>query len=109
MPRWRRGRTALDAFGRLGADPWVRQTGAALRAAGQHAPLGRPAGAADLTPKEREVAALAAAGLSNKEIGRQLFLSHRTVSDHLHKVFPKLGITSQAALGDALEALGSED
>jgi len=47
---------------------------------------------------------LAAAGLSNKEIGQQLFLSHRTVGAHLYRVFPKLGITSRAALRDALAA-----
>jgi DNA-binding NarL/FixJ family response regulator len=45
---------------------------------------------------------LAATGLSNKQIGSRLFLSHRTVSAHLYRVFPKLGITSRAALRDAL-------
>ena len=45
---------------------------------------------------------LAAAGLTNKRIGEQLFLSHRTVSTHLYRIFPKLGITSRAALRDAL-------
>jgi DNA-binding CsgD family transcriptional regulator len=45
---------------------------------------------------------LAAAGMTNKEIGERLFLSHRTVGAHLYRVFPKLGITSRAALRDAL-------
>lgn len=45
---------------------------------------------------------LAAAGLTNKEIGERLFLSHRTVGTHLYRVFPKLGVTSRAALRDAL-------
>jgi ATP/maltotriose-dependent transcriptional regulator MalT len=51
---------------------------------------------------------LAATGLSNKEIGQRLFLSHRTVGGHLHRLFPKLGITSRAALRDALAALPPE-
>jgi len=37
-------------------------------------------------------------GLSNWEIGQQLYLSHRTVSNHLYRIFPKLGITSRAGL-----------
>jgi DNA-binding NarL/FixJ family response regulator len=40
-----------------------------------------------------------------KQIGEQLMLSPRTVGDHLHKIFPKLGITTRAALRDALEEL----
>ena len=47
-----------------------------------------------LTPQERQIAMLAAAGLTNKEIGQQLFLSHRTVGAHLYQIFPKLGITT---------------
>ena len=50
----------------------------------------------------------AAAGLANKEIGQRLFLSHRTVGAHLYQIFPKLGITSRAALRDALAALPEE-
>lgn len=56
-----------------------------------------------LTAQQLEVARLAASGLSNKEIGERLFLSSRTVSAHLYRIFPKLGITSRAALRDALE------
>jgi DNA-binding NarL/FixJ family response regulator len=46
------------------------------------------------------VAELAAAGLSNREIGARLFLSPRTVGYHLYKLFPKLGIASRAQLRD---------
>jgi DNA-binding CsgD family transcriptional regulator len=42
------------------------------------------------------------AGRTNKEIAARLFLSPRTVSTHLHQVFPQLGITSRAVLRDAL-------
>jgi DNA-binding CsgD family transcriptional regulator len=60
------------------------------------------AGTARLTPQELEIATLAASGLSNKQIAERLYLSHRTVSFHLHRAFPKLGIASRAALRAAL-------
>ena len=62
-----------------------------------------PFGPASLTPQQLEIAELAAEGLTNKEIGERLFLSHRTVGTHLYQLFPKLGITSRAALRDALK------
>ena len=55
-----------------------------------------------LTPQELQIASLAAEGLSNREIGTRLYLSHRTVGSHLYRVFPKLGITSRAQLHTAL-------
>ena len=58
-----------------------------------------------LTVQERAVAELAAAGLTNKEIGKCLCLSARTVSGHLYRTFPKLGILRRSALRDALLAL----
>lgn len=56
-----------------------------------------------LSPQEIEIARLAAQGLTNKQIAAQLFLSARTVSSHLYKIFPKLGIVSRSSLRDALE------
>ena len=58
-----------------------------------------------LTPRQREIAHLAATGLSNKQIGALLLLSPRTVSTHLYQLFPKLGVSSRAALRDALKRL----
>jgi DNA-binding NarL/FixJ family response regulator len=58
-----------------------------------------------LTAQETLVAELAARGLSNKQIGTRLSLSHRTVSAHLYHIFPKLGISRRAALRDALNRL----
>jgi len=57
-----------------------------------------------LTPQELQIARLAASGLSNREIGQQLLISHRTVGYHLHRIFPKLEITSRSQLRPA--ALG---
>jgi DNA-binding CsgD family transcriptional regulator len=67
------------------------------------------AGPADpsLTPLELEIAKLAAAGLTNKQIGERLYLSDRTVAARLHHVFPRLGVTSRAELRDALGRLES--
>ncbi|MGW4599481.1 helix-turn-helix domain-containing protein [Streptomyces sp. NPDC004457] len=68
-----------------------------------------PAQLAELTWRERRIADLAAGGLTNKEIGRRrVHLSPRTVSSHLYRVFPKLGITSRAALRDVLAKLEEE-
>ena len=92
---------ALETFERLGALPWSRRAEAEIRATGQRRQRGFPA-SESLTPQEREIALLAASGLSNREIAARVFLSHRTVGAHLYRVFPKLGISSRAALRDAL-------
>ena len=49
---------------------------------------------------------LVAAGLTNKQIAERLLLSPRTVAAHLRQVFPKLAITSRAAMRDALADRG---
>jgi DNA-binding CsgD family transcriptional regulator len=82
----------------------MRRAAVELRATGPTRTRVHAAGPTSLTPQEREVAELAAAGKTNKEIGKQLYLSHRTVSAHLYRIFPKLSVTSRAALRDALTA-----
>lgn len=71
-----------------------------LRASGASAVRHGNDTAALLTAQELQVAQLAASGLSNKEIGARLFVSPRTVSYHLYKIFPKLGIATRAQLRD---------
>ena len=98
-------RAAIDAFEQLGAEPWTARAANELRATGVHRE--RP-GAPDntgLTAQQRQIAELAAAGLTNKQIAERLFLSPRTVGYHLYQIFPKLGVTSRAALRDALDGL----
>jgi DNA-binding CsgD family transcriptional regulator len=84
-------------FRDIGANAWRRRTERELLAASS---LDRSSGA--LTPQEATVAELAASGLSNKAIGEALFLSPRTVSTHLARIFRKIGISSRAGLRDAL-------
>jgi DNA-binding CsgD family transcriptional regulator len=100
---------AHDVFVSLDARPWAIRAGKELRATGiARANQSKP-GTQSLTPQELEMAELAAAGLSNKEIGERLMLSHRTVSSHLYRIFPKLGVTSRAALRDALALQASDN
>jgi DNA-binding CsgD family transcriptional regulator/tetratricopeptide (TPR) repeat protein len=99
---------AREIFERLRARPWVDRASAELRATGQTKPHAGDNVLDRLTPQEIEIATLAASGLTNKQIGERLFLSHRTVGGHLHRAFPKLGVATRAALRDALESLTSE-
>ncbi|WP_460966234.1 helix-turn-helix transcriptional regulator [Pedococcus soli] len=95
-------REARGTFATLGADVWAARADAELRATGEQGwrPLSRPR--EHLSVQERRIAELAAQGLSNRDIGERLFLSHRTVSSHLYRIFPKLGITSRGQLTRAL-------
>ena len=96
---------AAHLFQRLGAAPWAERAAQEMRACGGHRPGPPQSASATLTPQQWEIASLAAAGLTNKQIAEKLFLSPRTVSTHLYQLFPKLGVTSRAALRDALENL----
>ncbi|TWH21406.1 regulatory LuxR family protein [Prauserella rugosa] len=92
-------RAALSLFERHGATPWAERARTELRAAGERRDSATTAPGADtLTPQERRIAALAADGLSNRDIGARLYLSPRTVGYHLYKAYPKLGVTSRGEL-----------
>lgn len=99
---------ALETFERLAARPWIRRASNELRATGQSRPRGNSSQHDRLTPQELEIARLAATGLTNKEIAARVLLSHRTVGARLYRIFPKLGISSRAALRDALESRRDE-
>ena len=73
-----------------------------MRASGERSRRRVPAARDQLTAQELQIAQLAAEGLSNREIGQRLYLSHRTISTHLYRVFPKLGITSRGELSTVL-------
>jgi DNA-binding CsgD family transcriptional regulator len=98
---------ALEQFERLGARPWATRASNELRATGQVRSACGHRKTAALTPQEQAIAALAASGPSNKQIAERFYLSHRTVENHLHRLFPKLGVTSRAGLRDALTPDGS--
>ena len=95
-------RAARDTFDALGCATWSEHARRELRASGERSRRRVPEARDQLTAQELQIAQLAADGLSNREIGQRLFLSHRTISTHLYRAFPKLGITSRAELSRAL-------
>ncbi|MEU6754112.1 helix-turn-helix transcriptional regulator, partial [Spirillospora sp. NPDC046719] len=109
---------ALRVFDAAGAGPWAERATTELRAAGiatvrppatpgatKTTPAHRraPGPAAVLTAQELQIARLAAAGLTNREIADRIYLSPRTIATHLYKAFPKLGISNRTQLRAALE------
>jgi DNA-binding CsgD family transcriptional regulator len=102
-------RIAREMFDALGAVAFTDRAAQELAATGETVRKrpgdgGRGSG---LTVREAQIARLAADGLSNREIGEQLFISHRTVGYHLGRVFSKLGVANRAQLHGALGKAGS--
>ncbi|MFE3187504.1 AAA family ATPase [Nocardia sp. NPDC059240] len=96
-------RIAAETFDRLGAHLWADRARAELRATGDTTGRRPTTSVLDLlTPQELQVVRLAAQGLSNRDIGGQLFLSPRTVGYHLYKAYPKLGVATRAELAALL-------
>ena len=93
---------ALTMFDRLGAPAWADRAQNELRATGVHRNARQSGDSLPLTAQQLQIAQLAASGLTNKQIGERLYLSPRTVGGHLYQIFPKLGVTTRAALRDAL-------
>lgn len=94
-------RTAYKLFSAAGAGAFAERAGRELTATGEVLDEHRADGSSgrdSLTAQEAHIAELAGAGLTNAEIGAQMFLSQHTVEWHLRKVFAKLGITSRKQL-----------
>lgn len=87
--------TLADArrrFAGMGAEPWVMQADAEL----ERVAPGRER--AELTPTEARIATMVAAGLRNREIAAQLYVSVATVEAHLTRMYRKLGVRSRTEL-----------
>jgi DNA-binding CsgD family transcriptional regulator len=95
-------RLALDLAHRCGARPLAELAGAELRIAGARPRRAQLTGFDALTTNERRVAAMAAEGLSNREIAESLFVSHKTIEKHLTAAYQKLGIGTRGELAGAL-------
>ena len=94
---------AQAVFDALGAGAWSARAVQELAATGRRSRRHEPDAWAKLSAQELQVAQLAAQGLTNREIGERLYLSHRTVSSHLYRAFPKLGVRSRSQLHLALD------
>jgi len=99
-------RAARDIFDTLGCAACGDQARRELRASGESSRHRDLSLRDELTAQELQIAQLAAEGLSNREIGQKLFVSPRTVSTHLYriypKIYPKLGISARSQLAVAL-------
>jgi DNA-binding CsgD family transcriptional regulator len=95
-------RTAEDMLSTMGVEAFADRARRELLATGETVRKRRVETRGDLTAQEAQIARLAHDGLTNPEIGAQLFISPRTVQYHLRKVFLKLGISSRAELDRVL-------
>jgi DNA-binding CsgD family transcriptional regulator len=96
-------RAAREVFDALGCLPWGERARQELRASGEQSRERVPAARDQLSSQELQIAQMAATGMTNREIGQQLYLSPRTVGSHLYRLFPKLGVTSRNQLAGALD------
>ena len=101
-------RIAHDMFDTIGMEAFASRAGRELRATGETVHRRTVRAPGTLTAHEASIARLARDGLTNPEIGAQLFLSARTVEWHLRKIFTKLGIGSRRELRAALARLGPD-
>ena len=101
-------RSAHRMFTEMGMEAFAERGRRELVATGETVRKRRADTRDELTPQEEQIARLARGGLTNPEIGGQLFLSARTVEWHLRKVFAKLGISSRMGLHEALPGADRE-
>jgi DNA-binding CsgD family transcriptional regulator len=100
-------RTAYEGLTAMGMEAFAGRARGELVATGETVRKRTVQTRYELTAQEVQIARLAGDGLTNPEIGAQLFLSARTVEWHLRKVFGKIGISSRRELGRALAGLAS--
>ncbi|MEV3910447.1 ATP-binding protein [Streptomyces canus] len=101
-------RAAYESFDAFGAMPYAERARIELLATGETARRRTEETRFDLTPRERQVASMAASGLTNAEIATRLFVTTSTVEFHMNKVFRKLGVTSRKQIPRAIGAPGSD-
>jgi len=101
-------RTAQEMLDAMGMAAFAERAQRELRATGEKIRRRTVEAPSTLTAQELHIARLARDGLTNAEIGAQLFLSARTVEWHLRNVFTKLGIGSRLELRAALTLLGQD-
>ncbi|QRY52375.1 helix-turn-helix transcriptional regulator [Mycolicibacterium septicum] len=89
---------AYEMFTKMGADAFAERARRELTATGEKVRKQPLASGDELTAQEAQIAQLARDGLTNQEIGAQLFISTHTVEWHLRKVFVKLGVRSRRQL-----------
>jgi DNA-binding CsgD family transcriptional regulator/tetratricopeptide (TPR) repeat protein len=94
--------TAHDLLSAIGMEAFAERARIELLSTGEKVRRPSVERRERLTSKEAQIARLAREGLSNPEIGARLFLSHRTIEWHLHKIFAKLGVSSRRELRNAL-------
>jgi DNA-binding CsgD family transcriptional regulator len=100
--QWRAGFTSLQrahqTFTGIGAAPFAERCARQLAASGVRAEQHTPGPLTVLTDRERAIAELVVRGLSNHEVAERLFISAKTVSHHLGRIFAKLGVGSRREL-----------
>jgi DNA-binding CsgD family transcriptional regulator len=95
-------RAAHEAFTAMGVDAFAERTRHELLATGEVVRKRTTGTTGELTAQEAHIAGLATRGLTNREIGTELYLSPRTVEWHLRKVFTKLGVSTRRELRRSL-------
>jgi len=101
-------KAAYGALEAMGAAAFAERARRELAATGETVRKRSDGTRDDLTPQEAQIARMARDGMTNPEIGAQLFLSHRTVEWHMRKILGKLGITSRRQLANALPEIEAE-
>lgn len=93
-------RSAFERYSLLGARPFLERCATDLAASGLRVPTAQATGPlAVLSAKEHRVAHLVAAGLTNQQVAREIYISVKTVEFHLGNIFAKLNISSRKDLG----------